>query len=170
MVKRFSIFLGVSTVALAAACTPTPQVKQGQYWQRVNASESVYIRGPKAQQILNRDIARCVTELRELERLGQVRNAIPANISGRVLDPDETEMARHDTPERDQHLFAEHSDYQDFEGCMIASGWERTATVSFDTLDRAQYNYEKNHIDYRKKQRVENKSPASEGPYGDLND
>ena len=30
----------------------------GQYWQRVNSSSTIFLRGPKAQQILNRDIAR----------------------------------------------------------------------------------------------------------------
>ena len=170
MSKRLCVLLGVSTLAFVSACTPTPQVKTGQYWQRINASESVYIRGPKAQQILNQDIARCVTELRELERLGQVRNAIPANVVGRVYDPDEIEMARHDTPERDGHLFAEHHYYQDFEGCMYASGWERAITVPFDGLKRAEYNYKANHIDYREKQRMDDKPTFYGDKTGDYND
>ncbi|MCB1839868.1 MAG: hypothetical protein KDI61_06380, partial [Alphaproteobacteria bacterium] len=91
----------------------------GQYWQRVSTSSAIFLRGPKAQQMLNRDIARCVVELRELERLGAVKNAIPEYADGLVLSEDEMRLAGWDTPERDEQLFAEHSDYQDFEGCML---------------------------------------------------
>lgn len=122
----------------------------GQYWQRVSASESTFIRGPKAQQILNRDIARCVVELRELERLGAVKEAIPEYMHGVVLSDDEAKMAGWDTPERDGELFAEHSDYHDFEGCMLSKGWERIKYVPFDDAQQAQMNYIRSHAEYKK--------------------
>jgi hypothetical protein len=104
---------------------------RAQYWQRFSVSESIYMRGPKAQQMLNRDIARCVVELRELERLGVLKNAIPTDPEGRVLDPDENALLDHDYPERDDNLFAEHENYHDFESCMQSKGWERVRQVPF---------------------------------------
>lgn len=124
--------------------------KQGQYWQRVHASSQLFLRGPKAQQILNRDIARCVVELRELERLGAVKNAIPEYVDGAILSEHEARIAGWDTPERDKDLFAEHSDYADFEGCMLARGWERIKFVPYEVAAQGVENYKKSHVKYRK--------------------
>ncbi len=123
---------------------------KGQYWQRVNASSQLYLQGPKAQQLLNRNIAHCVVELRELERLGAVRDAIPEYVDGVVLDDVEARLAGWDTPERDKELFAEHGDYIDFEGCMRAKGWERIKYVPFEVEERARENYKRTHTKYRK--------------------
>ena len=101
--------------------------------------------------MLNRDIARCVVELRELERLGAVKDAIPAYAEGLVLSEDEAKLAGWDTPERDENLFAEHSDYQDFEGCMLSKGWERIKYVPFDVAKKSREDYLRAHIDYQKK-------------------
>ena len=148
--NRIILFLGISALAVTAGCTGAkPEIDNAQYWQRSSVSEMTYINGPKAQQLLNRDIARCVTELRELERLGQIKDAIPVNIKGRVLNPDELEMRKTDTPERDGYLFAEHKNYQDFEGCMDHAGWERTQTVSYETSKRAEGNFFANHINFK---------------------
>lgn len=118
----------------------------GQYWQRVNASSAIYTRGPKAQQILNRDIARCVVEMRELERLGEIHNAIPKYVDqGRVLSEAEANLEGIDSPERDEELLREHVDYHDFEGCMIAKGWERTKFVPFNIAEQSRKNYLKTH-------------------------
>lgn len=174
---RSPLLLGLGAVLMLSACgsAVNERIKFGsQYWQRVSSSESIYMRGPKAQQILNRDIARCVTELRELERLGAVKNAIPTDISGRVLDPDETEMAGWDAPERDQHLFAEHSDYHDFEGCMLAKGWERVLFVPYDVSEEARDTYLDSHVDHRYRSRVEIPHARKEAPtyqgYGEINE
>ena len=148
--NRIILFFGISALAVTAGCSSTkPQVDNGQYWQRTNASETTYINGPKAVQLLNRDIARCVTELRELERLGQIKNAIPTNSKGRVLNPDEAELKRVDALEREGYLFAEHKNYQDFEGCMDHAGWERTTTVSYEAVKRAEKNFFANHINFK---------------------
>ncbi len=140
------------TVILPVAlmgCTSKKLVNTPQYWQRNHASESAYLNGPKAQQILNRDIARCVTELKELERLDQIKDAIPVDSQGRVLDPDELQMYRADNPNRDGALLSEQLDYQDFEGCMQYKGWERTEFVPYNGVLRAEDNYYENHIDTR---------------------
>jgi len=148
--NRIILFFGISALAVTAGCSSTkPKLDNGQYWQRTNATETTYINGPKAQQLLNRDIARCVTELRELERLGQIKDAIPMNSKGRVLNPDEIKMKRIDTPERDGYLFAEHKNYADFEGCMDHAGWERTTTVSYDAAERSKKNFFANHVDFK---------------------
>lgn len=147
--NRIILFFGISALAVTAGCESKPKVDNAQYWQRANATEVTYINGPKAQQLLNRDIARCVTELRELERLGQVKDAIPTFASGRLLNPDELEMRKVDTPERDGYLYGEHKNYEDFEGCMEYAGWERTRTISYEATKRSEHNFFANHIDFK---------------------
>lgn len=150
-----------------------------QYWQRSSVSEGIYMQGPKAQQALNHDIADCVTELRELERLGELRNAIPTDLVGRVLDPDDKEIYGWDSPERDGALLAEHTDYKDFEGCMLAKGWERVEYVPYNVRDRAHDNFLRAQGDYSYQSRIGRehrarqkryRQPKSTNPYGDLNE
>lgn len=143
--------LGCAGMLLVSACTPGKRIGDidGQFWQRTSMSEAVYAQGPKAQQMLNRDISRCVFELRELQRLGATRNAIPTDFHGRVLDPDETALLDHDSPERDGDLRAEHTDYHDFETCMLDKGWERVENVPFDVAAKGRDNYMKAHLKYR---------------------
>ena len=91
MFKKYGL-LSLGSLAILAACASQPKDVAGQFWQRVSVSDAIYQQGPKAQQMLNRDISRCVFELRELERLGSVKDAIPTDLSGRVLDPDQRAM------------------------------------------------------------------------------
>lgn len=179
-----SPLLSISAALILAGCSGVPvatsKFDDSQYWQRTSASDSIYLQGPKAQQMLHRDISRCVVELRELERLGSIRNAIPTDFQGRVLDPDQKAIEDWDTPERDGHLFAEHSDYHDFESCMKHAGWERIKYVPYDVADRARDTYIRAHIDYKYQTRFENNPPynpvkkdpiaQNAGPYQDLND
>jgi hypothetical protein len=163
--------------APAHARTVDEAIEQnGQYWQRVSASSAVYTRGPKAQQLLNRDISRCVVELREMERLGVIRDAIPKYVDqGRILSEDEAKLEGIDSPERDEELFYEHSDYHDFEGCMLAKGWERIKYVPFDAAAQAKENYLDAHVAYKDRDDAttgletgdENMSSSSD--YDDLN-
>ena len=175
-----TLVLLVTLSAPAAAGINDAIEKKGQYWQRINTSSALYLRGPKAQQMLNRDISRCVVELRELERLGAVRNAIPHYAEGLVMSEDEAELAGYDTPERDKELFAEHGDYIDFEGCMMAKGWERVKYVPYDVAGQAQENYRMTHTGYREQERINRYSKyntsggssggRSGGDYDHLND
>ncbi len=178
--KSLFTFFAAMAVLFLGACehyqsSPSVDIdKEGQYWQRSVVSEAIYQQGPKVQQMLNRDIARCVVELRELERLGAVKNAIPTTLKGRVLDPDQRELDNWDEPERDEHLYAEHSDYHDFEGCMLAKGWERTLYVPYDVAEKSRENYLKAHIDYKYQSRIEKRMlrnyKKEDGPYTDLNE
>jgi hypothetical protein len=165
------LILPVVTIAILSGCTYTaPQIEGGQYWQRVSASDAAYIQGPKAQQMLNRDIGRCVVELRELERLGSLKNAIPLDARGKVLDPDQKKMADWDTPDHDGALLSEHSDYHDFEGCMLSNGWERTKFVPYDVAESARVNFYKAHVDYGYDPKVASKDNSTEQEkYRDMN-
>lgn len=169
MKKRLPLLIAFSALTVTAACQSLPQYDQAQYWQRINASEAAYMRGQKAQQILNRDIARCVTELRELERLGQLKGTIPSNVNGRVIDSHENNpMKRGGMGERDAVLWAEHSDYFDFESCMSAKGWERTTTIPYDVAAHAERTYKDNHLGYKQK-REQEANKRQRGTYSDLN-
>ncbi|MCD8519944.1 MAG: hypothetical protein LRY57_01295 [Alphaproteobacteria bacterium] len=109
---------------------------------------AAYQQGPKAQEMLNRDIANCVATLKEMERLGMVRNAIPADNMGRVLDRDEEQYMAYDTPDRFGGLNLEAEDYHDFEGCMITKGWERTMFVPYSVAGRSREVYLKSVGEY----------------------
>ncbi|MCB1532637.1 MAG: hypothetical protein KDJ35_07195 [Alphaproteobacteria bacterium] len=176
-ITRPLILSSFAAALLLGACSSVPRdLDEGQYWARANVAESIWLQGPKAQQVLNRDIARCVSELKELERLGAVKNPIPADINGRVLDPDQYQLESWDTPERDENLYAEHSDYHDFEGCMLSKGWERVKFVGFKQSEESRKNYLKSHVDYEYNSRVGakrdpwNPSSSEHGPYSELND
>lgn len=177
---KFSVLI-VSAAALTglSACDPHQEIdlETSQYWQRVDSSSATYVRGPKAQQILNTDISRCVLELRELERLGAIKDAIPADKNGRILDPDQRapDMGEWDTPERDDRLFAEHADYHDFDGCMLHKGWERIKYVPYEVSEEAKLNYLGSHIVHHSRydsngKRVEREREHDGGDFDNLNE
>ncbi len=170
MIMRSHLLL-FATVLLMSAPAHAESINDridglGQYWQRVSTSSSIFLRGPKAQQVLHRDIARCVVELRELERLGVVKNAIPTYAEGLVLSEDEMRLAGWDTPNRDEQLFAEHSDYHDFEGCMLSKGWERIKYVPYDVAYKSREDYLAAHVKYAEKLK---KKKVKQTDYSDLN-
>lgn len=144
--------LPIVALLTITACSAVPKLDEGHYWERASVSESIYMRGPKAQQILNRDIARCVTDLRELERLGQIKNAIPADYYDRIDDVAALELAKNDSPERDGALFAEQTPYHDFESCMQSNGWKRIKHVPYEVSLRAQETYRNNHATYKNRE------------------
>lgn len=148
ILKKLSYLTLTTVLLIGTGCSSGHVVKEGQYWQRIHASEMAYTQGPKAQQLLNRNISMCVAELQELERLGTIKNAIPVDYSGRVLNPDEQTMREWETPERDGELLSEHMDYHDFETCMLAKGWERVKHVPYDVAEKSRKAYLDAHTDY----------------------
>jgi hypothetical protein len=131
----------LAVAACARTVTPPRDYTGAQYWQRAGASDSAYTQGPKAQDMLARDIARCVAELRELERLGMLHGTIPADpATGRLYDPDDPrrELADWEAPDRTGFLRMEQGQYHDFEGCMAYRGWERVKYLPYDTVARGQ--------------------------------
>jgi len=147
MALPLRIFLPLAASLTFAACSNVipANMDEAQYWQRSNTTEAIYMNGPKAQQLLNRDISRCVVELRELDNLGALRRHIPADndINGNTPDPNtpQGEMAQWDSPEREGYMRAEHLPYHDFEGCMVAKGWDRTEYLPYDVADRSRSDY-----------------------------
>lgn len=182
--KPISFALIMSGVALLglAACDTMPkstasqiETANGHYWQRSEASSATWQRGPKAQQLLFKDIARCTNEVKELQRLGAIRNAIPADAdqNGNVPDPQTPEgrMAKWETPERDGYMLAEHSDYHDFESCMQFAGWERVQYLPYDVATEARENYVETILTERRRTRsgeVE-MTEKEKKPYANLN-
>lgn len=176
--KFMSMVLTGAALVTLAACSSTPTQSQlmndAQYWQRTSTSEAIFQRGPKVQQMLNRDIARCVTELRELERLGFLRTNIPGN-NTRAGTPDpntpEGSLAQWETPERDGYMYAEHSDYHDFETCMMAKGWERVEHMPYDVGQESRRDYIDaiNQQAHRQKTGQYEPITPAKGPYDGLN-
>lgn len=143
MVMKYALMIPalLTLTACEATAISKKDLHKAQYWQRSSISDAAYQQGPKAQEMLNRDIANCVSTLKEMERIGMARKTIPANNMGRVLDRDEEQYKAYDTPDRFGGLNLEAEDYHDFEGCMLTKGWERTEFVPYTVASRARSDY-----------------------------
>jgi hypothetical protein len=147
------------------------------FWERADATSAIYQRGPKAQQMLNRDISRCVVEIHELERLGAIRQATPAELAMEDAvsnDPDSAEgaLARWQTPDHDGNLRAEFLPYHDFETCMINKGWQRVEHVPYEVADEGREVYYDTILgqQYRTKHDLRPQlAPAKPAPYSSVN-
>lgn len=127
----------ISLLAVAACESTEPKQPNAAYWQRADIHSALYMRGPKAQHQLHKDIAECVTSVKELSRLGSIRDANPP--SGIEMN---TNLAKDwQSPQGDGPLHAEFFDYVDFESCMTHKGWSRTAYVKPEVMERAKANY-----------------------------
>jgi len=179
-----SLVLSVSLAGLLAGCcssglTDPKEVAQkiaanGMYWQRKDATSAIWMQGPKAQETLNRDISRCVREGLELERLGQIKSAFPAEKKDKEDangDKDREDLMAFDIPERDGALLVEHQQFDDFETCMISKGWERIMYVPYDVSVRGADTYLQNHIEQKSRTIHEKKDQKDEkkSPYDHLN-
>lgn len=102
--------------------------KNARYWQRIDTSDAIYQRGPKAQQMLFQDMAHCTAEVNELKRLGAIKNSVPSSTWDQ-------------TSPRIGYLKADTKDFTDFETCMTSKGWERVKSVNYETDQRARADY-----------------------------
>ena len=183
LTNRFflTVFTGMALFGLTGCDTNATErmalETNAHFWQRASVSEATYMEGPKAQQMLHRDIARCVNELKELEHLGTLRTVVPAEtmINGEVPDPQSPEgsMAQWETPERDGYLRAEFLNYSDFETCMQSKGWDRLEHMPYDVAERARETYVETimHEKYRTKSGERDQSSSEpEGDWDHLND
>ena len=144
MTKTLLIAALIIATSALAACHAPFKMEDAQYWGRKNATSALYLRGPKAQQTLHIDISTCANELSELERLGALREAVPADTrNGYVPNPKtpDGKMAKWDSPKRDGYMLSEHLPYTDFETCMDAKGWERIESLPYSQADIARKNY-----------------------------
>lgn len=170
--KISALLLGLSLVALSGCYGMNKEIEDnGRYWQRVDTTDSIYQRGPKAQQMLFQDQSRCVVEVNELARLGAVRSMVPFetfDANGNRMSPNtpEARLADYDSPDRDGTLRAEYLEYHDFETCMMAKGWERVKYVKYETKERARDDY-LDAIGYERYRSTNNERIKSD--YGHLN-
>ena len=130
-------YLLLSILALTACESTQPKEVDTAYWQRSDIHSALYMRGPKAQHQLHKDIAECVSSVKELSRLGTIRDANPPG--GIEMNVGLAEGWQ--SPQGDGPLNAEYRDYHDFESCMTYKGWDRTAYVKPHIMERAQANY-----------------------------
>lgn len=175
--KRTSlaILLAGATLLALTACDTTPNrtdLSNAHYWQRAETSSAIYQRGPKAQQMLHRDIAQCTYEVRELVRLGTIRKAVPASAdkNGNMPDPatPEGRLADWDTPERDGYLLTEHSDFHDFETCMMTKGWERVENLPYEIAEEAREVYSATILGQQRRSRNGELAPMTQEEEGDF--
>lgn len=136
---RFSLSLciGFGLILTLSSCSSHPDK---QFWQRSNPSQSVYMRGAKAQQLLQRDIQNCVNELHELERLNQLDDPIPTSFDGYIKEADPATLYNIRVQGGDTALFSGATDYSNFDGCMYAKGWERIQNLPYSVTDRLNMN------------------------------
>lgn len=158
---RRYLVLSLSVLALGA-CETKPKLEDAQYWQRIESSSALHLQGPKAQQTLHQDIARCVAQVNELEKLGSIREGVPADLE----KPDDSELAKWDTPQKDGYLGADHLDFTDFETCMRDGGWERVEHLPYDVADRARNTWIKTIIGEKKTEKGGNVKAASSSEGG----
>lgn len=142
------LLLSAFSVLSLAACTDMNKEldDNARYWQRRDTTDAIYQQGPKAQQMLFQDIAFCTASINELQRLGAIREAVPAETfdsSGNPIHPDspEARLGNWDTPSREGYMRTEYYDYTDFEGCMDNKGWERTKYNNYKAVDKARDTY-----------------------------
>lgn len=165
MMKKTALLL-LSALTITTACersTP-PHLERADYWQRSDVTSAIYMRGPKAQQTLHKNIAGCTNEIRELQRLGSIRRATPADThNGHVHNPrtPEGKLATWNSPERDGFLFAEHLDYHDFETCMLSKGWERVENLPHDVARESRTNYLETVYGHRYRSKTNQPSKSS---------
>jgi len=140
---RIKIALTAIVTLTITACESAPKNPMDfQYWQRSSVSSAIYMQGPKAQQALHRDIARCVSEVKELQHLNKSKSPFIINKSTqRLHNPDQKKHMGYNTPEYNGYLLSEHTNYHDFDSCMAHKGWERTQYIPYDISERARNSY-----------------------------
>jgi len=136
---RYFLFAGLAVLTLGACAgvEHTSLEKESHFWERSESVSALYLRGPKAQHQLNHDIAACVSEVKELTRLGTIRKANPP--SGILMH--EGLATGWQSPTRDGPLYTEFRDFHDFESCMEFKGWKRTYYMRPEQIENAKGNY-----------------------------
>ena len=141
----FALSLSLLALTACESTKHTQQDRDGAYWQRADLTSALYLRGPKAQHTLHKDISSCVSEVKELSRLGTIRDANPpAGIEMNVGLANKWQ-----SPQGDGPLYTEFRDFHDFESCMNFKGWKRTNYVGQEQMERAKNNYKTTIIGQR---------------------
>lgn len=144
MSKNLKVFASVLMLLPVVACAMSPRERLNfgsDYWERIDTTSSLYLRGTKAQQRLHQDVSRCIVEIRDQEEVVPLRESIPAdNRGGNPADPTQVQghLDQWDTPLREGDLRYEHLDYHDFETCMQNAGWKRVDFVTPKVSENAE--------------------------------
>lgn len=141
MSSRLKIVVAAGALLGLSACVipPTGQA----YWQRVEDNSALYMTGPKAQQVLDENIATCVREVDELVELGALRETTPPDTHSeyhRALKASGA-LDYYDTPTRYGEKIVSHTNFHDFETCMRSKGWERVNYVRYQSARQANETY-----------------------------
>ncbi len=141
LVSLLSVFLMLS----ACMGMGTGQEIGSAYWQHVDSESALYMKGPKAQQMLEENIATCVREIDELIKLVALRETTPPDTHSeyhRALKAS-GDLDYYDTPTRLGNKKVAHSDFHDFESCMRYKGWERVRYLRYQEGLKAKGVYKK---------------------------
>ena len=142
MKLKMASIMALGGIVVTAACSPLPPLGQD-YWQRVEDNSALYMTGPKAQQRLDEDIARCVREVDELVRLDAVRETMPPDTHSEYHSALNAsgDLSYYDSPTRFGDKKVDHSDFHDYESCMRSKGWERVRYLRYQTQAKSQKTY-----------------------------
>jgi len=137
----------IAFIGLAMALSACSVDREFHYWQKTDADTALYLTGPKAQQVLEEDIALCVHQIIELAKIEEIRDGVPGAFSDlkgyeqAKVTASMDSLPSWETPERIRDLRVNHSDFHDFEGCMREQGWERVKYVYPDQEEHAKEIY-----------------------------
>ncbi|MEZ0261973.1 MAG: hypothetical protein ACAH80_13260 [Alphaproteobacteria bacterium] len=142
MNSKFTKLLAACAIMAVSACAWQQPGGQA-YWQRQEDKSALWMTGPKAQQMLDQDIAGCVREVDELVEMGALRETLPPDTHSeynRALKAS-GDLAFYDSPTRHGDHMVAHTDFHDFDSCMRFRGWERVRYVRYQTAKQAQDTY-----------------------------
>ncbi len=133
-----SVFTMGSVLVLSACQQPMQPTKEA-YWQRIETNSALYLTGPKAQQMLDQDIAGCTNEIKELVELQAIRKTTPpaTHYAYHSALEKSGDLAEWETPSHVGDLRVDHTEYHDFESCMRMRGWERVQNIRYQTSHKA---------------------------------
>lgn len=139
--KYASAVIAFGILACLAACANFPRydLDKAVYWQRADLKDVLGVPPMQQQKTLNNDIAGCVRDVRKLSRAENLRHGVPPDALENTKD--EEILARWDALEHDGSLRAEHSDYHDFEACMLNRGWKRIRHAPYPEIEKSQKTY-----------------------------
>jgi hypothetical protein len=137
------VLLGVC-LTLLSSCADNER----HYWQRTDPNSAIYLTGVKAQQELEQDISECVHTIIELTKLSDVRGHVPSATQAlgdhdqKQETDDMSKLPLYDVPEYIRNLRVDHTDYHDFDGCMVYKGWSRVRYVGPEEEKRSKEIYD----------------------------
>lgn len=173
MKKTVTILVTGLMLTGVAACsgnsTRHELIREAAFWQRANSSQAALMDGAKAQQMLERDIARCTTELYELEYLGTIDEAMTPEKT-RYRDPadDNRKISRWNVPDKDDFI-RDQDGYYTFQTCMRSKGWQRVEHHPYDKSFEARQDYLDTVIGQRYQSTIGDRRGTADGSALDYN-